>query len=207
MVSACLGLIHSLEHQSRRYREVAGTSSNQSSLPCSQEYDGVLTGSCVCWHCLPSANGFASRYRPPGADCVIPFDGRSLTARVDHLQHPKASCLRRLNTPTAGALVALISTYNERKESSRNSHNRGTFRRTRGGRLSAYLHIISLSDAGRSSNCRHECLSPYNLFEPLIQCNITFPSRLTTARCYWELFSLLFLHCFIYRRSMPTLQP
>ena len=130
---------------------------------------------------------FASRYRPPGADCVIPFDGRSLTARVDHLQHPKASCLRRLNTPTAGALVASISTYNERKESSRNSLNRGTFRRTRGGRLSAYLHIISLSDAGRSSNCRHECLSPYNLFEPLIQCNITFPSRLTTARCYWDI--------------------
>ena len=128
-------------------------------------------------------------------------------ARIDHLQHPKASCLRRLNTPTAGALVASISTYNERKESSRNSLNRGTFRCTRGGRLSAYLHIISLSDAGRSSNCRHECLSPYNLFEPLIQCNITFPSRLTTARCYWELFSLLFLHCFIYRRSMPTLQP
>lgn len=66
VVSACLGLIHSLEHRSRRYREVAGTSSNQSLLPCSQEYDGVLTGSCVCWRRLPSANGLEFRYRPRG---------------------------------------------------------------------------------------------------------------------------------------------
>ena len=95
VVSACLGLIHSLEHRSRRYREVAGTSSNQSSLPCSQEYDGVLTGSCVCWHRLPSANGLAFRYRPPGRTASYRLMGRSPTARIDHLP-------LRVAVPSAG---------------------------------------------------------------------------------------------------------